>query len=308
MDFSHISVLLEESVEGLGIRPDGVYVDATAGGGGHSAAILEALGERGRLVCFDQDPDAIEVLTSRFSNDKRVSIIQSNFASMGQKLDELGLFEISGALFDIGVSSHQLDDAQRGFSYHNDAPLDMRMSQSGVSAADLVNTLEWQKLAEIFTAYGEEKFSARIAKSIVEQREKQRIETTLRLADIIRDAYPAAARRGGHPARKVFQALRIAVNDELGVLTRGIETAFSRLEKGGRLAVITFHSLEDRIVKRAMQEWCTGCTCPPEFPACVCGKTPRARLITRKPVVPDEEQMNRNPRCRSSKLRVCEKL
>ncbi len=308
INFSHRPVLLEETIENLVHDPDGVYVDGTAGGGGHSAAILSRLSEKGRLVCVDQDPDAIATVTKRFENDKRVKIVRSNFEHIAAALSEAGYESCDGVLMDIGVSSHQLDCAERGFSYHNDAPLDMRMSQSGQSAADLVAGLSWQKLAEIFTKYGEEKFSVKIAKKICEVREDSPILTTLQLADIIRDAVPAAARRDGHPARRVFQALRIAVNDELGVLERGMDSAFELLNENGRLAIITFHSLEDRIVKRRMADWCKGCTCPSDFPVCVCGNTPRAELVTRKPVAPSQEELSENPRSRSSKLRVCKKL
>lgn len=311
MNFSHISVLRVEAVDALNIeneRADGIYVDATAGGGGHSALVLERLSGRGRLICIDQDPDAIGVLTERFKDDSRVTIVRSNFAEIASVLESLGVDAIDGVLMDIGVSSHQLDCAERGFSYHSDAPLDMRMSQEGQSAADLVNSLAWQQLAEIFTRYGEEKFSARIAKLICQRREEKPIETTLELADIIRDAYPAAARRDGHPARKCFQALRIAVNDELGVLERGMQAAFDSLAVQGRIAVITFHSLEDRMVKRTMNEWAKGCICPPDFPQCVCGKKPRAAVVTRKPIIPSEQEISENARSRSSKLRIAEKL
>lgn len=305
--FSHRPVLLEETVENLVYTPDGVYVDGTAGGGGHSAAILSRLSEKGRLVCIDQDPDAIAAVTERFKNDSRVKIVRSNFENINNALAETGFESCNGVLLDIGVSSHQLDCAERGFSYHNDAPLDMRMSQSGISAADIIATQPWQKLAEILTKYGEEKFSVRIAKRICEQRETTPILTTLQLAEVVCSAVPAAARRDGHPARKTFQALRIAVNDELGVLERGLTSAFELLEPEGRLAVITFHSLEDRIVKRQMAEWCKGCTCPPEFPVCVCGNKPLAQLVTRKPIAPSESELEENPRSRSSKLRVCKK-
>lgn len=306
--FSHKPVLLSETIENLVHNPDGVYIDGTAGGGGHSAAILERLSDKGRLVCIDQDPDAIRTVTERFRNDHRVKIVRNNFEHITDAAAEAGYDSCDGVLLDIGVSSHQLDCVERGFSYHHDAPLDMRMSQKGTSAADLVAELSWQKLAEIFTKYGEEKFSVKIAKKICEEREKAPILTTLQLADIIRDAVPAAARRDGHPARRCFQALRIAVNDELGVLERGMDGAFELLREEGRLAIITFHSLEDRIVKRRMAQWCSGCTCPPEFPVCVCGNTPRAELVTRKPAAPSKEELEENPRSRSSKLRVCKKL
>lgn len=303
----HVPVLLEETIESLAIKPDGVYVDGTAGGGGHSSEILIRL-ESGTLVSIDRDPDAINEVTRRLGADKRIRIVRSCYSDMDRVLDDLGIDRVDGILLDIGVSSHQLDCAERGFSYHADAPLDMRMAGEGRTAADLVAELPWQRLAEIFSRYGEEKFSAQIARSICREREKTPIETTLQLADIIRDAVPAAARRDGHPARRVFQALRIAVNDELGELERGLEAAFGRLSVGGRLSVITFHSLEDRLTKQTMADWCSGCTCPPEFPVCVCGKTPRARLLNKKPTEASREELERNPRSRSAKLRTCIKL
>ncbi len=308
MDFSHVPVLLNEAVDALGVRPEGVYVDCTTGGGSHSAEILRRLGDNGRLVCFDRDPDAVENALARFGGDPRVTVVKTNYSEIEGRLSELGIEGVDGVLMDIGVSSHQLDTAERGFSYHKDAPLDMRMSQSGTTAADLCNTLSWQELAGIFSKYGEEKFSVQIAKAICREREKRPVSTTLELADIIAGAVPASARRDGHPARKVFQALRIAVNDELGELERGLEAAFDALNDGGRLAVITFHSLEDRIVKHAMKGWCEGCICPPDFPICVCGRSPRAKLAFRKPLTPSESELESNPRCRSSKLRACIKL
>ncbi len=303
----HIPVLLEETIDSLGIKPDSIYVDGTAGGGGHSSEILRRL-TTGMLVSIDRDPDAIAQVTGRLGDSPNIRIVHSRYSDMAQVLDSLGIDRVDGVLLDIGVSSHQLDCAERGFSYHSDAPLDMRMASDGATAADLVAALPWQKLAEIFSRYGEEKFSAQIAKAICREREKAPIETTLQLADIIRDAVPAAARRDGHPARKVFQALRIAVNDELGELERGLEAAFEKLRPEGRLSVITFHSLEDRITKQAMAAWCSGCTCPPQFPVCVCGKTPRARLLTKKPAEASREELERNTRARSAKLRTCIKL
>lgn len=308
MEFNHIPVLFEETIASLGVKPDGVYVDCTAGGGNHSAAILERLDNGGRLICLDRDPDAIAAVTARFSGDSRVSVVHTRYSAVGEVLAGLGIPAVDGVLMDIGVSSHQVDTAGRGFSFHKDAPLDMRMSQDGVTAADLCNTLTWQQLAEIFTRYGEEKFSVRIAKAICTARESKPVETTFELADIISGAVPAAAKRAGHPARKVFQALRIAVNDELGELERGLQAAFECLKPEGRLSVITFHSLEDRIVKQTMAKWCEGCTCPPEFPVCVCGNKPKARLLHKKPVVPSDEELERNPRSRSSKLRTCIRL
>lgn len=308
MEFNHIPVLFEETIASLGVKPDGVYVDCTAGGGNHSAAILERLDNGGRLICLDRDPDAIAAVTARFSGNSRVSVVHTRYSAVGEILAGLGIPAVDGVLMDIGVSSHQVDTAGRGFSFHKDAPLDMRMSQDGVTAADLCNTMTWQQLAEIFTKYGEEKFSVRIAKAICTARESKPVETTFELADIISGAVPAAAKRAGHPARKVFQALRIAVNDELGELERGLQAAFECLKPEGRLSVITFHSLEDRIVKQTMAKWCEGCTCPPEFPVCVCGNKPKARLLHKKPVVPSDEELERNPRSRSSKLRTCIRL
>ena len=308
MEFNHIPVLFEETIASLDVKSDGIYVDSTAGGGNHSAAILQRLGENGRLICLDRDPDAIAAVTARFSGDGRVTVVQTRYSEVADVLAGLGITFVDGILMDIGVSSHQVDTAQRGFSFHKDAPLDMRMSQDGITAAELCNTLTWQQLAEIFTKYGEEKFSVRIAKAICTAREDKPVSTTFALADIISGAVPAAARRAGHPARKVFQALRIAVNDELGELERGLQAAFGCLKQGGRLSVITFHSLEDRIVKQTMAKWCEGCTCPPEFPVCVCGNKPKARLLFRKPIAPSEEELERNPRSRSSKLRTCVKL
>jgi len=307
MKFSHTPVLLHETMEGLNIRPEGTYIDGTAGGGGHSEEILKRL-TTGRLVSIDQDPDAIQTVTERLSGYPGSRIVQRNFSEMDEVARELGITEVEGVLLDIGVSSHQFDTAERGFSYHSDAPLDMRMSQSGESAADLVNRLTWQELAEIFSRFGEERSSKRIAQAIVKSREEKPIETTLQLADIVRESVPAAVRREpGHPARKVFQALRIATNAELDRLSQGLDAAFGLLAPGGRLAVITFHSLEDRIVKRRMAEWCTGCTCPPDFPVCVCGKEPKARLVNRKPIQATEQEVEENPRSRSAKLRICEK-
>lgn len=303
----HVPVLLKETIESLAIKPDGVYVDGTAGGGGHSSEILKRL-ESGMLISIDRDPDAIAEVTRRLGASDKIRIVQSRYSEMDSVLDGLGIDRVDGVLLDIGVSSHQLDCAERGFSYHSDAPLDMRMAGDGRTAADLVAELPWQRLAEIFSRYGEEKFSAQIAKAICREREIKPIETTLQLADIIREAVPAAARRDGHPARKVFQALRIAVNDELGELERGLEAAFARLKPDGRLSVITFHSLEDRLTKQTMAEWCSGCTCPPEFPVCVCGKTPRAKLLFKKPAEASKEELELNPRSRSAKLRTCIKL
>lgn len=308
ISFSHKPVLFAETIGSLNIRPDGIYIDGTAGGGGHSEAILQHL-TTGKLLSIDQDPDAIAACTARLSKYSGSIICRGNFSRMKELAAENGIDRVDGVLLDIGVSSHQLDTPERGFSYHTDAPLDMRMSQEGPTAADLVNELSWQQLAEIISHYGEDRSAVRIAKAIVAARETGRIETTLQLADIVREAVPAAVRREpGHPARKTFQALRIAVNGELDRLSEGLDAAFSLLRPGGRLAVITFHSLEDRIVKRRMNEWCTGCTCPPDFPICVCGKKPRAELVYKKGLAPSAEELEENPRARSSRLRVCTKL
>ena len=306
--FSHKPVLFTETIDSLDIRPDGFYIDGTAGGGGHSEAILKRL-TTGHLLSIDQDPDAIAACTARLSKYPGSLIRRGNFSQMKALAADCGFTQADGILMDIGVSSHQLDTPERGFSYHTDAPLDMRMSQEGPTAADLVNTLSWQQIAEIISRYGEDKSAARIAKAIVAARETAPIETTLQLADIIREAVPAAVRREpGHPARKTFQALRIAVNGELDRLSEGLDAAFSLLRPGGRLAIITFHSLEDRMVKRRMNDWCTGCTCPPDFPVCVCGKKPRAQLVYKKGLAPSPEELEENPRARSARLRVCIKL
>lgn len=307
MAFSHKPVLLTETMAALAVKPDGLYLDGTAGGGGHSSAILEQL-VNGRLICVDQDPDAIAALQERFGADERVRIVQSNFSEITEILSGLTVDAVDGVLLDIGVSSHQLDTVDRGFSYHCDAPLDMRMSQSGQTAADLVNTLSYQELVRILFTYGEEKFAKPIARAIERERQNRPIETTVQLAEIVKAAYPAAKRHDKHPARKTFQALRIAVNGELDRLSEGLDKAFDALKVGGRLAVITFHSLEDRIVKQRMASWCTGCTCPKDFPVCVCGKTPSARLVLRKPAEAGAQELEENPRSRSAKLRCCEKI
>lgn len=307
MEFSHITVLLKEAVDGLNIRPDGIYADGTAGGGGHSAEILSRL-DTGTLYCIDRDPDAIAVVTERFKSDGRVHIVRGNFGNIANLLRDEGISGLDGVLLDIGVSSHQLDERSRGFSYHDEAPLDMRMSQSGTTAADLVNSLDVSELSRIISLYGEEKYAYSIAKGIVRYRDEKPIQTTTELAEIIKENVPQRVRRDGHPARKTFQALRIAVNRELDELESGLEGAFELLNKGGRLSVITFHSLEDRIVKQFMSSMAQGCTCPKDFPVCVCGKKPQAKIITRKPIYPSEQETESNPRARSAKLRICEKL
>lgn len=307
MEFSHVSVLLFEAVGSLNIKKDGVYVDCTAGGGGHSAEILKRL-ENGRLFALDRDPEAIAALKERFKGDERVTVVQTEFENIRSVLATYGAEHADGVLADLGVSSHQLDTAERGFSFHSDAPLDMRMSKQGVSAADLVNTLSERELERIIRTNGEEKFSRSIARAIVRERQKKPVETTLELVDIIKSAMPEAAKRNpGHPARRTFQALRIEVNGELDRLESSLEEMFSSLCVGGRLSVITFHSLEDRIVKRKFASLCTGCTCPPSFPVCVCGKTPRGKLAF-KSVLPGEQELEANPRSRSARLRSIEKL
>ncbi len=307
MEFSHIPVLLNETIEGLAIKENGIYADATAGGGGHSGEILKRL-KSGKLISIDRDPDAISTLTEKFKNNENSIIIKGRFSQIKELLTLRGVGRLDGVMFDIGVSSHQLDTAGRGFSYHGNAPLDMRMSQSGRTAGELVNTLSFAELRKLISEYGEEKYASSIASGIVKAREEKRIETTLELAEIIKANVPQRVRRDGHPARKTFQALRIAVNDELGELQKGLDGAFEMLGSGGRMAVITFHSLEDRIVKQKMAEWCAGCTCPKDFPICVCGNKPKAKLISRKPICANETELAQNPRARSAKLRICEKI
>ena len=302
MEFIHKSVLLEETIAALNIKPDGIYVDGTAGGAGHSSEIAKRL-KNGFLFALDRDPDAVKTASERLK-DYPAKVIESNFADMASVLSGEGIDGVDGVLLDLGVSSYQLDSARRGFSYRADAPLDMRMSKSGLSAADIVNTYSVQQLTDIFRDYGEEKFAYKIANRIVKEREKESILNTLRLADIIAASVPAAARRDGHPARKCFQAIRIAVNGELDILGGALDSAFSLLKKDGVLAVITFHSLEDRIVKQKFKEYCTGCICPPDFPVCVCGRTPRGHLAFKKPTEPTEKELSENQRSRSAKLRA----
>ena len=306
MEFKHISVLLDETIDSLDIKPDGIYIDGTAGGAGHSSEIARRL-TTGRLIALDQDPDAVKTATERLAG-YNATVIQSNFVDMKQAALSVGVERVDGILLDLGVSSYQLDNGDRGFSYKYDAPLDMRMSQNGTTAADLVNTLSVDELTKIFRDYGEEKFAYKIANNIVKQRAISEIKTTIQLADIIAASYPAAARRDGNPSRKCFQALRIAVNDELGVLEKVLDTAFDMLNPGGVLSIITFHSLEDRIVKQRFKDYCTGCTCPSDFPVCVCGKKPRGQLRFRKPITATQEELEVNQRSRSAKLRAVVKL
>ena len=306
--FYHQSVLLHESIEALAIRPDGVYVDGTAGGGGHSAAIAAGL-ESGRLIALDADPDAVRAAGERLAPfGSKACVVQSNFRDMKRVLADLGIAEVDGILLDLGVSSHQFDTPARGFSYRADAPLDMRMSQSGPGARELLATASYAELVRLLREYGEERFAPRIAAAICKRRETKPLETTFELSELVREAYPAPARRSGHPARKTFQALRMAVNGELESLSVLLDDALALLRPGGRLCIITFHSLEDRMVKQKFAGYCQGCTCPPEFPVCVCGKKPRAKLINRKPIEADAEELAQNSRSKSAKLRILEKL
>ena len=306
MEFSHVSVLLKETVDGAFTDPKGVYADLTTGGGGHSLELAKRL-DGGRLICFDQDKEALEAAGERLKG-LPVTLVRSNFCEMKSVLADLGIKELDGIIADLGVSSHQLDTAERGFSFHTDAPLDMRMSGEGLSARDVVNEYDEGELAKILFDYGEEKFGNRIARGIVNARLTAPIETTGQLAEIIKSSVPAAYRREKNPCRKSFQAIRIEVNHELDVLETALTDGFDVLKVGGRMSVITFHSLEDRIVKNRFKEFCTGCTCPPEFPVCVCGRKPVGRLVDKKPITASPEELERNPRSRSAKLRIIEKI
>ena len=309
-EFHHVSVLLQECIDGLNIKPDGIYVDGTLGGAGHSSQIVQRL-TTGRLIGIDRDPVALKAAGERLAPWKdRVTLVHSNFCEIAQVLEDLGIEGVDGILLDLGVSSPQLDDAERGFSYMADAPLDMRMNgEDALSAFDVVNTWSQEELRRILYTYGEERYAPQIAGAICRRREEKTIDTTLELVDVIRGAMPAAAlREKQHPAKRSFQAIRIAVNDELGSVEKVMEDAIPCLNPGGRLAIITFHSLEDRIVKNGMAAAAKGCTCPPNFPVCVCGKKPKVKLISRKPIVSGQEELDANPRARSAKLRVCEKL
>lgn len=311
MEFQHKSVLLQECIDALNIRPDGIYLDGTLGGAGHSSQIARRLTEGGRLIGVDRDRTALAAAKEHLAPyADRVTLVHSNFAEIDAILDSLGIPAVNGMLFDLGVSSPQLDDASRGFSYMADAPLDMRMDKDdALTAGEVVNTWPQGELRRILYDYGEERYAPQIAAAICRAREKAPVETTLELVDIIRSAMPAQAlREKQHPAKRSFQAIRIAVNDELGAVSRMMQAAVGRLNPGGRLAVITFHSLEDRIVKSEMQQAARGCTCPPEFPVCVCGKKPLVKLVTRKPIVSGPAELEENPRARSAKLRVAEKL
>lgn len=308
MDFSHIPVLLQECLDGLAIRPDGLYLDGTAGGAGHSSEIARRL-TTGHLYSLDQDPDAIAVATQRLAG-LPATVLQSNFRNARAALAGVGITGgLNGALLDLGVSSHQLDDAERGFSYRADAPLDMRMSQSGPTAADFVNTKSREEIAKTLREFGEEPYAWQIAGRIVARREEQPFTTTLQLADAVASALPPAVRRKDkNPSRRTFQAIRIAVNGELDALSEGLDEIFDLLAPGGRFCIITFHSLEDRVVKQRFRQWATACTCPPELPVCVCGGKAKAKLITRKPIEATGDELASNRRSRSAKLRVIEKL
>lgn len=303
MEFVHKSVLFDEAIKALDLNKNKIIVDGTAGGGGHSGEIAK---NAKRVISIDQDPDAIEVLNERLGNKENVTIVHDNYSNIKNIVSNLNIDKIDGLLLDLGVSSFQLDTAERGFSFHKDAPLDMRMSKSGLSAYDVVNNYDEKELADIIYRYGEEKFSRRIAANIVKSREEKPIETTFELVDIIKASMPQRAMRDSHPARKTFQAIRIEVNAELDVLKSTLEDAFEILAPGGRIAVITFHSLEDRIVKEQFAKWCQGCTCPKEFPVCVCGNKPKGKSF--KSISPSKEELDENPRARSSRLRIFEKF
>lgn len=305
-DFNHIPVLFYETVDALNIKPDGIYVDCTAGGGGHSAAVAEKL-TTGRLISIDQDPEAIATLQKRFADNPKVTVVHDNFVNIKSVLSNLGIIGVDGVMADLGVSSHQLDTDARGFSFHKDAPLDMRMSMSGISAKDIVNNASESELRRIIYTYGEEKFAPSIAKNIVKSRQIKPIETTFELVEIIKNSMPMKAKRDGHPARKTFQALRIEVNGELDKLSKALDDMFDVLNPSGRLAIITFHSLEDRIVKKRFNTFCEGCTCPAEFPVCVCGKKPKGKLPF-KSKAPTVSEVDENFRAHSARLRSVEKI
>ena len=303
MEFVHKSVLFDEAVRALDLSENKIIIDGTAGGGGHTSEIAKTAK---KVIAVDRDPDAIKVLNERLGDRENVTIVHDNYSNIKAIVKRLGIDEIDGLLLDLGVSSFQLDTAERGFSFHKDAPLDMRMSKSGLSARDVVNDYSEEQLADILFRYGEEKFAKRIAANIVKTRQDKPIETTFELVDIIKSSLPQKAMRDGHPARKTFQAIRIEVNAELDVLSSTLDDAFSILSKGGRIAIITFHSLEDRIVKERFNEWCKGCTCPKEFPVCVCGNKPKGKAF--KSIAPSKEELEENPRARSSRLRIFEKF
>jgi 16S rRNA (cytosine1402-N4)-methyltransferase len=306
MEFNHTSVLLNECLNGLNIKPDGIYIDGTCGGAGHSSEIAKRL-KTGTLIGIDRDPDAVKIAAERLKPYNAV-VLKGNYSDMTELAHSVNVTSCDGILLDLGVSSYQLDNAERGFSYHSDAPLDMRMSKEGLSARDIVNTYSYEELSRIIFEYGEEKFSRKIADNIVKARAERPIETTLELAEIVKNSVPAKFRREKNPCKKTFQAIRIAVNCEFEHLSKGLDDAFELLKPGGRFCVITFHSLEDRIVKQRFASFCQGCICPPDFPVCVCGRTPRGALINKKPIEASEAELEANKRSRSAKLRIIEKL
>lgn len=309
MEFKHVSVLLEETIDALNIKEDGIYVDCTLGGGGHSFQIASRLSEKGRLIGIDQDTCALEAAKERLKEFNNITYVHNNFYNIDEILKDLDIPKIDGIMMDLGVSSYQLDEAERGFSYMKDAPLDMRMNRDDtLSAYEVVNDYSEAELYKIIKEYGEDSFAKRIAKFIVQRREKESIKTTSELVEIIRSAIPARFQKEGHPAKRTFQAIRIEVNRELQILNKAVEDSVNRLNKGGRIAIITFHSLEDRIIKTKFKNLENPCTCPPDFPICVCGKSSCIKVITRKPVEPSEEEMNVNSRSKSAKLRVAEKI
>ncbi|MBV4419114.1 16S rRNA (cytosine(1402)-N(4))-methyltransferase RsmH [Clostridium tyrobutyricum] len=309
MEFNHKPVLLEETISALDIKEDGIYVDCTLGGGGHSSEILKRLGQKGRLIGIDQDKDALNAASKRLEQYKNVTYVHDNFYNIDKILDELDIENVDGVLMDLGVSSYQLDNIERGFSYMRNASLDMRMdTDQSLTAYDVVNKYSLDEIFKIIKNYGEDRFSRRIAKFIVESREKAPIETTFQLVDIIKKAVPMRFQNDGHPAKRTFQAIRIEVNRELSILDRAVEDSVKHIKSGGRLAIITFHSLEDRKIKVKFKELQNPCTCPPDFPICVCGKVPVIKIITRKPIIPTEDEREKNSRSRSAKLRVAEKI
>ena len=310
MEFNHVSVLLNECLEGLNIKENGIYVDGTLGGAGHSSEILKRLSNEGRLIGIDQDTDALKAAKERLKDYSNVTFVHSNFSNIENVLNNLNIDGVDGILMDLGVSSYQLDEGERGFSYMKDAPLDMRMNrENDFSAYNVVNEYSEEDIYRIIRDYGEEKFAKRIASFIVENRQEKNIETTLELVEIIKNAIPAKARREGpHPAKRTFQAIRIEVNSELSILNKTIEDGVEKLNKGGRMAIITFHSLEDRIVKNKFRDLAVSCRCPKEFPVCVCGEKAKVKIISRKAIEPTKEEVEVNPRSRSAKLRVIEKL
>jgi len=308
MDFNHVSVLLSESIEGLNINPNGIYVDGTVGGAGHSIEIAKKLSSSGKLIAFDRDPDAIKIAQSRLNAYKNVQIVKSNYSEMKVELNKLGINKIDGILLDLGVSSHQLDTLDRGFSYSQDTDLDMRMSQEGITAKDVVNNYGLDELSRILFEYGEEKFARKIAHNIIKYREEKNIEKTSELVEIIKNSVPYKVKREKNPCKKTFQAIRIEVNKELEHLSLFLEDAFNLLNINGRLAIITFHSLEDRLVKQRFNKLTKGCECPPEFPICICGKKPLGKLVNKKPIEANQEELEVNNRSRSAKLRVIERI